>query len=143
MKRFFIVAFSLLLVILSGCMQIKDERVISVSAEKMWNEFEIDRDEADRTYDDAFLYLSGSVAEISDSFMGSPCVLLENGVVSIPDGIFCMFPESSLEQVQALEVGQQVTIYGRCSIGIHIAGDDTPFIYIMDAELVEQVPAAD
>lgn len=44
MKRFFIVAFSLLLVILSGCMQIKDERVISVSAEKMWNEFEIDRD---------------------------------------------------------------------------------------------------
>ncbi len=143
MKRFLMFVFAALLVILSGCMQVKDQQVISVSAEEMWNEFEIDRDEADRTYDDTLLYLSGSVAEISDSFMGSPCVLLENGVVSIPDGIFCMFPEDSLEQVQALELGEQVTIYGKCSIGIHIAGEDTPFIYIMDAELVEQVPAAD
>ena len=143
MKRFLMIAFAVLLAILSGCMQTGDEQVISVSAEDIWNEFETNREAATGTYDDAILYLSGSVAEISDSFMGSPCVLLENGVVSIPDGIFCMFPESSLEQVQGLEIGEQVTIYGRCSVGINIAGDDTPFISIMDAELVEQVPAAD
>lgn len=143
MKRFFMVVFAVLLVALSGCTQTEYEQVISVSAEEIWNEFEIDQGTATKTYDDALLYLSGSVAEISDSFMGSPCVLLENGVVSIPDGIFCMFPEDSLEQVQDLEIGEQVTIYGRCSVGIHIAGDDTPFISIMDAELVEQAPAAD
>lgn len=142
MKRFLIVVFAELFVILSGCMQVKEGQVISVSSEEMWNEFEINWDTATRTYDDNFLYLSGSVAEINDSFMGSPCVLLENGVVSVPDGIFCMFPKDSLEQVLALEIGAQVTIYGKCSIGIHIAGDDTPFIYIMDAELVEQAPTA-
>lgn len=141
MKRiFFKVIFLILFVFMSGCMQIKDNQVISISAESLWSEFEKDQDTATEVYDDTLLYLSGSVVEISDSFMGSPCVLLENGVVSIPDGIFCMFPEDSLEEVQALEIGEQITVYGKCSVGIHAAGDETPFISVLDSQLVEQTP---
>ena len=61
--------------------------------------------------------------------MGHPCILLENGIDSVPDGIFCMFPEGY--DVSAPQTGETLTVTGVCSIGSNIAGDDTqPYIYI-------------
>ena len=136
-SKLFLFIYCILVIIFSGCsvstpaQDGNDLSVIEISAENLWQEFESDRDAAKDKFDGCILAITGSVAEISESFMGQPCILLENGIDSIPDGIFCFFPSNT--DLNGTELGDIITINGTCSVGIHVAGDDTPFISINDA----------
>lgn len=115
----------------------KSEEPIKISAEDLWNEFIADKDNATDRFDGNPISVTGTIAEISEDFMGSPCILLENGVNSIPDGIFCRLQDGF--NVHDYQIGDTITVTGTCSLAIHIAGDDTPFISIENAE-VENTP---
>lgn len=107
---------------------------IEISAEDMWDEFVANKEDAAGRYDGERVTVTGTIAEISEAFMGSPCIMLENGVVSIPDGIFCYFPDGF--NVHDYSIGETITVAGTCSLAIHIAGDDTPFISIRNATVI-------
>ena len=100
-----------------------DTNTINITAEQLWCEFKYNRDTARKLYDDKSICLSGVVAEPPTIFMDLPCLLLENGEDSIPDGIFCFFADGY--DLSKYEVGQEVFITGRCNLAIHLAGDDT------------------
>lgn len=107
---------------------------IEITAEDLWRAFKYDQTAAKEKYDDKLISVTGTIAEGPAEFMQEMCILLENGERSIPDGIFCMFPIE--KDLSSYHVGQKVTIVGRCSLAIHIAGDDTnPYISILDAEI--------
>ena len=107
--------------------------VVEISAEDLWSEFVSDKKATSARFDGSRVAVTGSVAEIAEAFMGYPCILLENGVVSIPDGIFCFFPQEF--DVTAYNIGDVITVSGRCSVGTHIAGEDVPFITIREASV--------
>lgn len=106
---------------------------VEISAEDLWDEFVSDKKAASVRFEGSRVVVTGSVAEIAEAFMGYPCILLENGVVSIPDGIFCFFPQEF--DVTAYNIGDVITVSGWCSVAIHIAGEDVPFISIEDASI--------
>lgn len=133
---------SVILLVLCSCIlaymlltESKDNssEAVEISAEDLWSEFVSDKKAASARFEGNRVIVTGSVAEIAEAFMGRPCILLENGVVSIPDGIFCLFPQEF--DVTAYNIGDVVTISGRCSVGIHIAGEDVPFIFIKEASV--------
>lgn len=138
MKKLFIAGLFLLvvLVVASGCSptdQVSASEAIKVSAEGMWSEFAADMDAAAKQFDGSLVTVTGMIAEVHEMFMGFPCILLENGVDSIPDGIFCYFPEGF--NVHNYSVGETITVTGVCSLAIHVAGEETPFISIKNAEI--------
>lgn len=106
---------------------------IEITAENLWTEFVSDRDAAREHFDGSQVAVSGVIAETAEAFMGKPCILLENGVVSIPDGIFCYFPNDF--DVTQYNVGDTITVLGTCSLAIHVAGDDSPHISIYEASV--------
>lgn len=101
---------------------------IEVSAPDMWQEFLDDSAGAEKKYGGKTVTLTGSVSEIAESFMGSPCVLLENNSEKPPAGIFCFF--SDLSSLSGLSVEDEVTIVGTLNIGVDIYGDEAPYIFI-------------
>lgn len=102
---------------------------IEINAEDLWDTFKYDRTYAEAALDDKTLSLTGIIADITEQFMGYPCILLENGEDTIPDGIFVMFPEGF--DVFQYSIGEEITVIGRCSPAIHLAGDDTnPTIFV-------------
>lgn len=108
-------------------------KIIEITAEDLWDKYKYDRTYAEATLDDKTLSLTGIIADITEQFMGYPCILLENGEDTIPDGIFVMFPDGF--DVFQYSIGEEITIMGRCSPTIHLAGDDTNptiFIYVED-----------
>lgn len=110
-----------------------EHKPIEISAEQLWREFKYDRTYANKSLDNKIIAVTGIVVEQTENFMLHPCVLLENGEDSIPDGIFIMFPEGF--DVFQYHLGEEITIVGRCSPAIHIAGDDTNptiFVYVED-----------
>lgn len=138
MKKIVLIAGALVLVGLLSATLLKipeNSAPIEISAVDLWNFFIEDKDTAKNRFDGQLIFVSGSVAEVSDAFMGSPCVLLENGIDSIPDGIFCLFPENSLDQVIGLEFGEDITVQGTCSVGIPLEGEGMPYIFINNAML--------
>lgn len=108
---------------------------IALTAEDLWSAFTSDRNAAEAQYGGETISLTGEIAEVSDAFMGKPCILLENGADSIPDGIFCFFPPNF--DVSDYSDGDTITVSGECSIALHIAGDDTPFISLRNSKIVE------
>ena len=94
---------------------------LSVSAIEMWEEFEADKNKAEDFYRNKTVSITGVVAEKAENFLNKPCVLLENGVDSIPDGIFCFLANAS--ELEDCEIGSTVTITGECSFGVEIYGD--------------------
>ena len=110
----------------------QSKAAIQVSAEDLWSEFKHNRDSALYAYDGREIVVSGEIAESPGIFMQQPCIILENGEDCIPDGIFCMFPEGY--DVESYNVGETISVQGRCSLAMHLAGDDTnPFIFIYDS----------
>ena len=109
---------------------------LEITATELWSEFRQNGSNSKAKYDGTLLIISGQVAEVSESFMGQPCILLENGEDSVPDGIFCFFPVQSAESVVSVEVGNSVTVLGVCSVAVHIAGEKTPFISIESASFI-------
>lgn len=110
-----------------------EHKPIEISAEELWREFKYDRTYAKKSLDDKMIAVTGIVVEQTDNFMQHPCVLLENGEDSIPDGIFIMFPDGF--DVFQYHIGEEITVIGRCSPAIHVAGDDTNptiFVYVED-----------
>lgn len=104
-------------------------KTIEITAEDLWDTYKYDRTYAEATLDDKTLSLTGIIADITEQFMGYPCILLENGEDTIPDGIFVMFPDGF--DVFQYSVGEEITVIGRCSPAIHLAGDDTnPTIFV-------------
>lgn len=101
---------------------------IEITAENLWTEFVSDQDAAKKRFDGSQVSVTGMVAETAKVFMGKPCILLENGVVSTPDGIFCYFPDDF--DITQYKIGETITVLGICSLAVHIAGEDTPFISI-------------
>ena len=80
-----------------------------------------DKEEAESYYRGKTVRITGLVAEKTENFLNEPCILLENGVTSIPDGIFCFL--SNANDLLICEIGSTVTIEGECSFGIEIYGD--------------------
>lgn len=108
-----------------------------ITAVSLWAEFETNRVAAEEKYIGAKILLTGEISEMTDAFMGKPCILLENGVDSIPAGIFCFFHDSF--DVSVYSPGETITVSGTCFVMLNIAGDDTPYIYIDAAEIVDQI----
>lgn len=108
---------------------------IALTAEDLWSTFTSDRNLAKAQYGGKTISLTGKIAEVTDAFMGKPCILLENGVDSIPDGIFCFFPPDF--NISGYSAGDIITISGECSVALHVAGDDTPFISLRDSKVVK------
>lgn len=138
MKRLSVFGLVLLIasVVISGCSPIgpsRESEAIEVSAELMWSEFAADMDAATKQFDGSLVTVTGMIAEVHETFMGSPCILLENGVDSIPEGIFCYFPKEF--NVHNYSAGETITVTGVCSLAIHVAGKETPFISIKNAEI--------
>ncbi len=131
---FFCVAFFCLL--FAGCnsdMSTECENIV-VTAEQLWTEIKYGDTSDLLKYEGNRLTVSGIVAESASMFMGSPCILLENGENSIPDGIFCVFVDDAA--IDEYSIGQSITVCGVCSLGTHIAGDDTnPYIFIKEAQI--------
>lgn len=127
--------FCLLVLIWTYTVEIDIETIpIEITAEDLWRAFKYDRTAAKEKYDDKLISVTGTIAEGPAEFMQEMCILLENGERSIPDGIFCMFPIE--KDLSSYHVGQTVTIVGKCSLAIHIAGDDTnPFINVYSSEI--------
>lgn len=125
-------AIILSVVLLSLFHQEKDavDDAIAVNAVDLWIEMKYgENDIAD--YDGVLYEITGEVSEVADFFMGHPCIVLENGEDTIPEGFFIMFPEGF--DVFQYSVGETITITGKCSPGLHIYGDDsnpTVFFYV-------------
>lgn len=121
---------SAVFVLISNQEKLVPKEAIVVDAVDLWKEMKYGGN--DLTEYDGLLYeITGEVAEISDSFMGHPCILLENGESTIPEGFFIMFPDGF--DVSRYSIGEIVTVNGTCSPAIHIAGDDsnpTVFFYV-------------
>ena len=103
------------------------------SAEDLWREFKYDRTYAKKSLDGKIISVTGIVVEQGENFLMHPCIVLENGEDSIPDGIFIMFPDGF--DVFQYHIGEEITVVGRCSLAVHLAGDDTNptiFIYVED-----------
>lgn len=125
------IAFALIAII--GCASTDYSSPVEITSERLWEEFCIDKKTASSVYENNLLSVSGIIAEIIDNFLGYPCILLENGVDSIPDGIFIMFPDGF--DVFQYHIGEEITVVGRCSLAVHVAGDDTTptiFVYVED-----------
>lgn len=107
---------------------------IFVTAEQLWTDIKHGDASSLSKYEGKRITVTGIVAESASQFLGSPCILLENGVDSIPDGIFCMFFDDAA--IGEYNIGQSITVCGVCSLGTHIAGDDTnPYIFIKEAQI--------
>lgn len=126
----FILAIIIVLLVVDLCFDIKEtlvpsfkgnEEILKISAKKMWAEFEADEETARKYYDGKTVRITGKVAEKTENFLNKPCILLENGVDSIPDGIFCFL--ANAEDLNFCEVESEITIIGTCEFGIEIYGD--------------------
>ena len=134
------VLFVLLFIPFTACTHLPEKTVpIKISAETLWDEFASDGVAATATYDGNIVAVTGVVAETAQMFMNQPCILLENGVVSIPDGIFCFF--SSDFDASNYNKGETITVYGVCAVATHIAGESAPFISIEEASVLSDAPS--
>jgi len=126
----------LVCLLLSSCSleeaKTQEKAVLEVSAETLWSDFKYDRDMAESIYKDKQIIVTGKIAEPPTIFLQQPCILLENGEDSVPDGIFCMFAAGY--DIHSYGVGEIISVHGRCTLAAHIAGDaSNPYIYIEDA----------
>jgi hypothetical protein len=136
-KKLFLALFvSVLFFFCFSCFYKASEgNVIETSAEDMWIEFVDNRDSAEKKFDGADIVLTGTISEVSESFMGKPCILLENGADSIPDGIFCFFDDVTV--LSRVSIGDNISVEGVCSLGSEIWGNDSLFIFVECTLLVE------
>ena len=117
----------------SACSSGKSAEPVEIHATMLWSEFVSDIETAANKYDGCLMAITGTIAEMPGSFMGEPCILLENGADTIPNGIFCFFNDEA--ELESLECGDTVTVSGTCSVAMHIASDQTPFVSIESAYL--------
>ena len=128
--------FVLLVVYFFTFANTKDEPdKIEISAVDLWKEFDYNADAATQKFQGASLLVSGTISEISDNFMGSPCILLENGVDTIPAGIFCFLLKSDADYMLNLNVGDEIAIIGTCNVALNFSESSSPFISIEDASI--------
>lgn len=109
-----------------------DKEILNVSAERMWAAFEADKESSEKYYKGKTVSITGNVAEKAEIFLNEPCILLENGVDSIPDGIFCFL--SNADDLERCEIGDEITITGECGFGVEIYGDAI-WIFLSDSQI--------
>ena len=109
---------------------LRSAQSFEISAEILWDEAVANELKAKQTYDGNAIVVTGVVAEKAASFMGKPCIVLENGADSIPDGIFCYMQTS--EMLSECDIGNEITVAGICSFGVTFAGENMPYIFLDD-----------
>lgn len=111
---------------------------LSSTVSDLWSEFGNDDEAAKNKYDGKFVIVTGKISELEKSFMGSPCILLDHGADVIPTGIFFFFQDGF--DVYKYNVGDTVKIAGTCSVPVHLAGENNPYIFFYESEVLSAKP---
>lgn len=103
---------------------ISDTEYISISAVDLWGAYSENAVNADSTYKNEYLAVTGTIIDIGqDLATKAPCISLDTangGICLYP--IQCFFPKNGdqEEQIASLSDGDVITIYGKCS-GVPLA----------------------